>query len=126
MTLNKATNSGRQLLALSLALALVLGLSELAGTVLAQAPKAPGQGPGPAAPVSSPVPARPSYRGPPRKINWMLWGGIGGGAWFLILGRVAVNQKKKSESAPPSLANGVIGGYRLLNLMMTGQSSQVW
>src|SRR5207244_6534031 len=33
---------------------------------------------------------------------------------------------KQNDAVAPSLASGVLGGYRLDKLMMTGQSSQVW
>jgi serine/threonine protein kinase len=39
---------------------------------------------------------------------------------------LAMNQKGKTKAKPASTTADVLGGYRLLNLMMTGQTSQVW
>jgi serine/threonine protein kinase len=60
--------------------------------------------------------------------NWLLWGGVGGGVLLVIvLVAVAVGQKGKAKKVRPGSATpDMLGGYRLLNLMMTGQTSQVW
>jgi eukaryotic-like serine/threonine-protein kinase len=62
-----------------------------------------------------------------KQFNWKLWGGIGGGVIvFILLVAVALSQQRKKNEAAPAAFSGVLGGYRLEKLMMTGQSSQVW
>src|SRR6266852_1770747 len=115
---------------LLLPLALLIGLEILAAPAQAQAPKLPTQGPGPGTqssqPASGPVTFAPK-RGYKPGFNWKLWGAVGGGAAVVLILIVAVAKKnKQNDEAAPSLASGVLGGYRLDKLMMTGQSSQVW
>jgi Protein kinase domain len=50
-------------------------------------------------------------------------GAVAGGLLLLIVRQV---QKNKEANAPAPGSSNVIGGYRLQNLMMTGQTSQVW
>jgi serine/threonine protein kinase len=56
--------------------------------------------------------------------QWLIAGGIGGGVLLVIIVVAAkANQKKMpTQTASPD----IIGGYRMQNLMMTGQTSQVW
>ena len=59
--------------------------------------------------------------------NWPLWGGIGGGVFLVVIVvAVAVSQQAKKKPRPTSTSADVMGGYRLQNLMATGQTSQVW
>lgn len=61
------------------------------------------------------------------EIDWMLVIGIGFGV--LVVGAiafVAVQQSKAKKKPTATTDENIIGGYRLLNLMMTGQHSQVW
>jgi len=74
------------------------------------------------------TPAQSKFkRGVRSRVNWTLWGSIGGGAvgLFLLIMLVAASQKKKRE-APAPAASEMIGGYRLQKMMMQGQTSQVW
>ncbi|HMC90091.1 MAG TPA: hypothetical protein VKI17_11115, partial [Gemmataceae bacterium] len=71
--------------------------------------------------------ASKAKRGVRSRVNWTLWGSIGGGAvgLLLLIMLVAASQKKKRE-APAPAASEMIGGYRLQKMMMQGQTSQVW
>jgi serine/threonine-protein kinase len=61
-----------------------------------------------------------------QKINWVETGAyVGGGVVVFFVVLVAYLKSQKSSS-PPITSSDVIGGYRLQNLMMTGQTSQVW
>lgn len=64
-----------------------------------------------------------------QKTPWLLYVGIAGGV-VLFVGFVyfVVQQAKKGKSSKKSSSTdeNMIGGYRLLNHMMTGQTSQVW
>ncbi len=52
---------------------------------------------------------------------------IGVGAAALLLIVVVVVKKRGGEyEKPPQVQSEIVGGYRLQNLMMTGQTSQVW
>jgi serine/threonine protein kinase len=68
----------------------------------------------------------------PKKKRWgLILGGIGGGIFLIVLiVAVAKGQKgqkrRSSSSSAQAMATGVLDGYRLQNLMMTGQTSQVW
>jgi serine/threonine-protein kinase len=114
-----------------LTLALLIVLEALAAPAGAQTPKLPTQGPGPGSQPSQPsgpVTFSPKRGGAYRPgFNWKLWGSVGGGAAVVLILIVAVAKKnQKNDEAAPSLASGILGGYRLEKLMMTGQSSQVW
>lgn len=58
-------------------------------------------------------------------VDWVFWGYIAGGISVAVVIFVVV-QKQRKEDAPPPAASDCVGGYRLQNLMMTGQTSQVW
>ncbi|HLN31482.1 MAG TPA: serine/threonine-protein kinase [Gemmataceae bacterium] len=51
---------------------------------------------------------------------------IGGGIVLAIIILVVYKNQQGKEKGAPIVASDVIGGYRLQNLMMTGQTSQVW
>jgi serine/threonine protein kinase len=64
------------------------------------------------------------------RFDWLLtWqtAAYGGGGFFVLVIVLIVLAKRRQEGAPPPThASDVMGGYRLQNLMMTGQTSQVW
>src|SRR5690242_20423784 len=122
------TQSGvmsRRLLVL-LTLVLVIGACLFTEPAWAQTQKTNPPAAADTAKTATAAPAA-SRKRPGKQFNWKLWGGIGGGAVVvLLLVLVAANQKSKNKGPVDTGASGVIGGYRLQNLMMTGQSSQVW
>jgi serine/threonine protein kinase len=63
----------------------------------------------------------------PDAIPWLTYLGIAAGVAVVGgIGYVAVQQDKKKKKKTEATPENVLGGYRLVNLMMTGQHSQVW
>jgi serine/threonine protein kinase len=61
------------------------------------------------------------------RIDWWKTGyAIGGISVASIIGIAVYLQKRGERTGPTTVVSDVIGGYRLQNLMMTGQTSQVW
>jgi serine/threonine-protein kinase len=60
------------------------------------------------------------------RIDWVSWGIYGGIGAVVVVVIVVAYKQNKGQTAPPHVSSDVIGGYRLQNLMMTGQTSQVW
>jgi serine/threonine protein kinase len=59
-------------------------------------------------------------------VTYALWGGGGAvGLIILVVLVMKVQSSSKRKSGPGGFSD-VIGGYKLLNSMMTGQTSQVW
>ncbi len=75
---------------------------------------------------------QPAAKSKPKPKNWLErnWRTLalfaGGGLVVLVIVVAAYKSQNKGGTGKSNLAAGVIGGYRLQNLMMTGQSSQVW
>jgi len=84
--------------------------------------------------TSSPSPATPARMIPRRTNKAFDWTfGLGDIAYYIVGGVVlgiiiliVHKSQQAKENATPIVASDVIGGYRLQNLMMTGQTSQVW
>lgn len=119
-----------------LAIALILLAAD---AVQAQTPSEPAPPEPPPSRPSTPS-SRPRRNRTTSDINWpvLILGLIGGGSILAAVVVFFINEKKKKaggssaaaaakkKETPDPLATGEIGGYRLLNLMMTGQTSQVW
>jgi serine/threonine protein kinase len=59
--------------------------------------------------------------------DWMLYAYVGVGVVLAGVVAVAVYLNQQKNKAPQvHVASDMVGGYRLQNLMMTGQTSQVW
>jgi eukaryotic-like serine/threonine-protein kinase len=64
-----------------------------------------------------------------RRRPWTMttWIEIGAGCFAVLLIVIVVIKKKQGEKEKvATAASDIVGGYRLQNLMMTGQTSQVW
>jgi serine/threonine protein kinase len=60
------------------------------------------------------------------RVDWVQVGIYGSIGVVVLIGIFAQMAKNRNKSAPATTASDIIGGYRLQNLMMTGQTSQVW
>jgi serine/threonine protein kinase len=100
---------------LVLAVALLAGAAWLPARAAAEEPSASGSA------------GRSLILAAKKKVNWPLVGILGGAGLFLTTVVILVyrSQRNKVEEHAPVLSD-VLGGYRLANLMMTGQTSQVW
>lgn len=80
-----------------------------------------------AAPSDAAAPLFAQARARSRPWSTTTWIEIGLGGFVLVLVAVVVIQKTRGEKEVLVTApSDIIGGYRLQNLMMTGQTSQVW
>jgi serine/threonine protein kinase len=118
------SSSRRALLLALLATWLSLALS-VSGEALAQQQPAKDAAPG-KSDGAEVVTAPKKKKAAPSKANWLYIGLGAGGAIALILFVVLVMKAQGAKRSAPGGTSDVIGGYKLLNSMMTGQTSQVW
>jgi serine/threonine protein kinase len=132
---SREPGSGRRALALLLAMLVFGAVCSLPATARGQQPaqgkvdptKQPKEGEEKPEDKDKAKAKKRAKRGP----KWLQWenlaigGGVGAGVIVLVV-LIVVAKKGQRGAGQPSHTADVIGGYRLQNLMMTGQTSQVW